>query len=86
MTLGLGSGITGVAVLIWLLANVLCYAANENSWLSRVLQGKAACGGHAQVAVQALARASQHDCRLKFADPQPETFWCFDLLDPRDLV
>lgn len=23
---------------------------------------------------------------VKFADPQPETFWVFDLLDARDLV
>ncbi|KAL0030110.1 hypothetical protein WJX79_008252 [Trebouxia sp. C0005] len=63
--------ITGVAVLIWLLANVLCYAANENSWLSRVLH------------IPPLLCFTNG---LKFADPQPETFWCFDLLDPRDLV
>ncbi|KAL0027177.1 hypothetical protein WJX77_001054 [Trebouxia sp. C0004] len=71
MTLGFGSGITGVAVLIWLLANVLCYAANENSWLSRVLH------------IPPLLCFTNG---LKFVDPLPETFWCFDLLDPRDLV
>lgn len=71
MALGLGTGITGVAVLIWLLANVLCYAANENSLLSRVLH------------IPPLLCFTNG---LKFADPQPETFWCFDLLDPRDLV
>lgn len=38
MTLELGLGLTGVAVINWLLANVCCYAANENSWVSRVLK------------------------------------------------
>lgn len=71
MTAGFGSGITGVAVLIWLLTNVLCYAANENSWLSKLLH------------VPPLLCVSNG---LKFSEPQPETFWVFDLLDPRDLA
>lgn len=33
---GSGSG-TGIALAVWIVANLGCYAANENTWLSRLL-------------------------------------------------
>lgn len=33
---GSGSG-TGIALAVWLLANLGCYAANEITWLNRLL-------------------------------------------------
>lgn len=97
MTQGLASSLTGVAVVTWVLANFCCYAANENSWVSRVLKlpplllVSNRCASVVAYNVFTCWQITQHarilwTCRRKFADAQPETFLLYDILDPRDLV